>query len=160
MEWLPVNGWNGRYEVSDSGCLRKASGAAVGQWVSDQGYCMARLSSPRRLVRVHRLVAEAFVNNDAGLPFVNHIDNNRANNDHSNLEWCTQAGNLAHMSSQGRRATPWAGKRSPNAKLTTAQAKVIRNEYQFTNTSQQYLANKHGVSKRTVGRIVNGESYA
>ena len=42
---------------------------------------------------VHRLVAKAFVANDSGLPHVNHIDEDKANNNASNLEWCTPAYN-------------------------------------------------------------------
>ena len=38
---------------------------------------------------VHRLVAAAFVENPDGLKVVNHKDENRSNNNASNLEWCT-----------------------------------------------------------------------
>jgi hypothetical protein len=38
--------------------------------------------------RIHRLIAEAFIRNPDNLPMINHKDQNRLNNDISNLEWC------------------------------------------------------------------------
>ena len=96
MMWRAVSWHAGGYEVSEDGQLRSKDGAPVGQWMSDQGYMLARLSSPRTIVRVHRVVARAFCENPDGLPVVNHRDSDRAHNHWSNLEWCTQQDNLAH----------------------------------------------------------------
>jgi hypothetical protein len=43
--------------------------------------------------KIHRLVAETFIPNPDNLPCVNHKDQNKANNDISNLEWCDYAYN-------------------------------------------------------------------
>jgi hypothetical protein len=50
---------------------------------------------------VHRLVAEAYLPNPNGLPDVNHIDANPANNSISNLEWCTAKQNIMHSRKLG-----------------------------------------------------------
>ena len=47
----------------------------------------------QRYFLVHRIVAETFLKNPDGKPFINHKDENKSNNDVSNLEWCTTAEN-------------------------------------------------------------------
>jgi len=160
MKWKPVKGREGSYEVSDSGQIRKCSGKVLGQWKNDQGYSLARLANPRKTVRVHRIVAEAFIPNPKSYPFVNHIDCNRSNNSVENLEWCTQWQNLEHSRRLGRMQNDyWKGKRSPNAALDEETVRQIRQAYANGNISWDAVGKKFGVSKRTVGRIVNGESY-
>lgn len=44
----------------------------------------------------HRVIAEAFLDNEQNYPIVNHIDGNRENNAVSNLEWCNQKHNMEH----------------------------------------------------------------
>lgn len=55
------------------------------------GYNKVQLyhNKKRKYFFVHRLVAEAFIPNPNNLPYVNHKDENRKNNNVDNLEWCT-----------------------------------------------------------------------
>lgn len=129
--------------------------------MSDQGYMLARLSNPRKTIRVHRIVAESFLPNPDCLPFVNHKDCVRHNNNVDNLEWCTQWQNLKHSENLGRmQRNYWKGKRSPNAKLTEEQVQEIIKDYALGNQSLEFMGKRFGVSKRTIGRIIHGETYA
>jgi hypothetical protein len=50
----------------------------------------------QRTIKVHRLVAIRFINNENDKPVVNHIDKNRLNNKVSNLEWTSYSENNIH----------------------------------------------------------------
>ena len=56
----------------------------------------------RKNKRVHRIVAETFLNNnDKNKNVVNHIDGDKTNNNINNLEWCTQQENVQHALKTG-----------------------------------------------------------
>ena len=96
--WKTIPGYDGRYEVSDSGKVRSNYAGKIrvlkpmhnaGRY---NGYEMVTLydrSKRGKKVKVHRLVAEAFLPNPHAYPSINHKDENKANNAVANLEWCS-----------------------------------------------------------------------
>lgn len=57
-----------------------------------------RKNNKRQCFKIHRLVAEAFIENDdpVNKTTVNHIDGDRSNNRIDNLEWLSYSDNLEH----------------------------------------------------------------
>lgn len=115
--WKMIADTNGKYEVSDLGNICRVEHTEkvisktgkiidvyynrkpVKQYTNACGYKIVYLqvSHGIRLIRlVHRLVAEAFVSNPHDLKYVNHIDENKANNCFNNLEWCDAQYNSNH----------------------------------------------------------------
>lgn len=64
-----------------------------------RGYLKVSLTGEncRKHIYVHQLVAEAFVENPHGYTEVDHDDDDRTNNDHSNLKWISRKENMKKM---------------------------------------------------------------
>ena len=71
--------------------------------------------------RIHRLVAQAYLENKNNLPQVNHKDGNKDNNHYTNLEWCTSLHNNLHALEKGLR-TGLKGETNSQAKITELEA--------------------------------------
>lgn len=93
LEWRSVKGYDGRYLVSNTGLIySKISNKVLKHNKMSNGYLSVELfkdGKSKRLL-IHRIVAEAFIDNPESLPIVNHKDEDRTNNSVDNLEWCTQ----------------------------------------------------------------------
>lgn len=105
--WKAVVGFKGLYEVSNCGRVRNARTAYVLRSRPDSdGYRILTLwkGAPTKAytVKLHRLVAQAFIRNPKQKPHINHRDFDRANNMPSNLLWATPAENIEHSRAAGR----------------------------------------------------------
>lgn len=120
--WKDIPGYEGLYKVSNLGNVlslnnyRRSNSKILKQHISKSGYHSVVLSKNqiKKTYRVHRLVAMVFIPNPDNLPFINHKDENKANNCVDNLEWCTDDYNrhygtmflrakLSNIKSRGRK---------------------------------------------------------
>lgn len=107
--WKPIKHFESLYEVSNFGRIRSLTrkvkhgnshitiyGKMMKQVPNEKGYLMVRLSKngKGKIFKVHRLVAQAFLNNPHGYQEINHLNEIRDDNHVSNLEWCSHSHNL------------------------------------------------------------------
>ena len=88
----------GTYYVSNDGHIYKKSMKEMTRYADIYGYeyISIRRNGQRKKHLVHRLVADAFLENKKKLPQVNHIDGNKKNNNVVNLEWVNNSENQTH----------------------------------------------------------------
>ena len=107
--WKDKKGYEGHYQVSNWGRVKsiKFGKEKILKLIKDKdGYLQVTLckNNIKKVYKVHRLVAEAFIDNTDNLPQVNHKDENKLNNNVDNLEWCDRLYNVRYGTGIERRS--------------------------------------------------------
>lgn len=110
--------------------------------LNGKGYL--RVSIGKKLMFVHRLVAQTYIPNPENKLQVNHKDGNKLNNHVDNLEWVNNLENRKHAVNNGLHL---CGDKCNYAKLTSNEAQAILDN--DTNTIEE-LANMFNVSISTI----------
>lgn len=90
---------NSKYLISSSGQVRHSESLKpTCIWKVNTGYsmCKIKIKDKYKYLYIHRLVAQAFIDNPSGLPQVGHRDNNKANNQVGNLYWTDNRSNTQY----------------------------------------------------------------
>ena len=97
--WKDIEGYNGKYQVSNFGRVKslytnkyRKHGYDKDKYHKIELYINGKYQS----VKIHRLVAQYFIDNPNKYPEVNHIDGDKNNNRVDNLEWCSSSYNSRH----------------------------------------------------------------
>lgn len=154
--WKPIPGFEGDFEVSDYGDVRRVGGRIIKGYVDKDGYQRVYLRADnhrkKRDVAKHRLVLEAFEGKEPGMLAL-HKDDNKANNHRSNLYWGTRKDNAADA--QRNHVDP-SGERHPNAQLSLDDVRAIR----ASGETPQALAKLYAVSDAHIRLIRRGKKWS
>lgn len=105
--WKDIKGYEGLYQISNLGNVKSFVSSSrynnephlLKQHIGNNGYPSVSLyisKGKKRGYLIHKLVADAFLENPNNYPCVNHKDENKLNNKVNNLEWCTYSYNNAY----------------------------------------------------------------
>lgn len=155
--WKDVPNYEGLYQVSNLGrvkSFRKSTKFGcqaefiLKPSVANNGYAQVALykNTKKQKFLVHRLVASVFLPNPDNLPQINHKDENRLNNNITNLEWCTAEYNNAYGTARIRAIDT----RSKPIEQLTYDGKVIA-IYRSSRLASELL----GIKKATIIQAIN-----
>ena len=168
--WRNIRGFEGYYQISNlgnvisldrdvivNGGIRKYTSKSIILSKEKDGYLTVTLwrDSKSKSYRVHRLVADAFIDNNDNLEIVNHIDGNKKNNSVENLEWCNVKHNTNHAFSTGLRKS---GENHRWSKLTEVQVRQIPSLLS-DGMSQKGISKLYEVSYSCIKNICQGRKW-
>lgn len=120
------------------------------------GVCLSVYGKPRYFY-IHRLMAQAFIDNPRNLPVVRHLNDIPNDNELINLAWGTQRDNALDALRNGRtfRADP-----EVRARIALEQSKPIlcvdlKTGEEFTFTGQQAAARTLGLQQANIWKVLN-----
>ena len=175
--WRSVLGYEGLYEVSSHGRVRsldrhvanRHGTVSLRKGILKKQVRIGRQSAPggryaavnlckdgvEKLIKVHVLVAEAFIGPRPAGKITRHLDGDNFNNHYKNLAWGTHQENSDDMKRHG---TVLFGADHGSAKLT--EAKVRRIKRMLRTHTNQAVAEKMGMSNQQISNIKLGKCWA
>ena len=148
------------YATKDGEIYSSKNKKFISKRIGPNGYYLVNLSidGKCKTFSLHRLIANAFIDNRDGLPVVNHLDGNKLNNKASNLEWTTYGGNLKHAREMGL-LKPARGIKTKHGRFLPEDIRDIRMLLETKKYSWRDIAKMYNVTKSAIQYIANKKSY-
>ena len=153
------------YFISNLGRLKGRTGKILKQHIGKTGYYIVSISPYGRqgksiCLKIHRVVAKAFLSNENNYPIINHKEGNKLNNNVDNLEWCTYSHNTQHAFNMGLEQAI-KGCDNSQSKLTNDDVIWIREHYIPGDKTYgaRALARKFNMNHSNISRLINKIKY-
>lgn len=147
------------YEISKEGIIRNSiNGKIKSQYIGTTGYYMISIShnNKSKPLRVHRLIAEAFIDNPDRYKCINHLNGIKTDNSIENLEWCSHIQNMQHAFNTGLANN--TGEKNGQCKLTSKQVSEIKQRL-ISGESQYSIAKDYPVTRSVIEGIKIGRLW-
>lgn len=159
--WKDIPGYEEYYEVSNTGLIRRKAYIMKCRLTHDGYPAITLCGEGKQLSKtIHRIVAEAFIENPDNKAQVNHKDGVKSNAMASNLEWVTPSENVIHALKLGLKDKNWQdGEKNIKAKLTNEQVSNIKERLKLEKVSKVYKDYSVIVGYNTIHAIKTGRLW-
>lgn len=170
-EWKDIVGYEGLYQVSNLGRVKsfdKVVKNAKGTYIKKErylkpqkisnGYFIVGLykNKKHKNIYIHKIVAEAFLDNSNCYEEINHIDGNKENNVFSNLEYCSRNYNQKHSYIKGLTSRY---KTRHKIEQYDLKGKFIREWNSISEASNCLCIERTGISKCCNKKLKSSNNY-
>lgn len=156
--WRDVKGYEGIYIVSDLGQVRRVDIKPYRELKGTIDFCGYRVlslcvNSKVKKKKLHRIVAEAFLDNEENKPQVNHLDGDKLNNKVSNLAWATAKENNLHAVENRLVHKDRSNPNLKGLKINLETLKSLREDY-LKGYKYSTLSSKYKIHESHVWRLI------
>jgi hypothetical protein len=165
-EWKQIPNYS-LYHCSNTGLIKTFNWKGSGQTrimkpaIDGSGYLRTMLKRDDghiHTIKVHRIVAQTWIENPNDKPCVNHKNGIKDCNHVDNLEWCTVQENIDHSMATGLQYI-LKGEEIGNSLLTDQKAIEIRNRYIPHKVTRKMLSEEYGVTVAAIKDVLSRRTW-
>lgn len=161
--WKDIKGYENLYQISNLGQVKSLrNNLILKPGLVGIGYLSVNLckDGKHNYKKIHRLVAEHFIENIDNLPCINHKDGIKTNNNVENLEWCTSSYNNKEAYRLGLKGS-LKGKNNKYSESLMKQVNQydLQNNFIKTWNSIQSIENNLGIKHTNIVKCCKGERH-